>query len=182
MFLFIKGFLTFEKDVVDWITLIIGRDFRKYRSRVKRMDRITMNYIMDAFGLIEKDVDKCRRANSLRKQTLGLPTRFEMQQDINIIRATDDDVALRENGVVSELKQIAEEKSNLAEKQRTIIENQKDIIFKLNNEKDRMQRDVNTLKQEMEMSRSRKLFIYRFTFFKIDSFFPIFTYVNRGYL
>ena len=93
-----------------------------------------------------------------------------MQQDINIIKATEEDIALHENGVVSELKQIAEEKSNLAERQRTIIENQKDIIFKLNNEKDRMQRDVNTLKQEMEMSRSRKLFIYRFTFFKINSF------------
>ena len=171
MFLYIKGFVTFEKDVVDWITLIIGRDFRKYRAKVKRMDRVSMNYVIDALGIIEKDVNKCRRSATLRKQTLGKSTRFEMQQDINIIKATEEDIAFHENGVVSELKQIAEEKSNLAERQRTIIENQKDIIFKLNNEKDRMQRDVNTLKQEMEMSRSRKLFIYRFTFFKINSFY-----------
>ena len=179
MFLYIKGFVTFEKDVVDWITLIIGRDFRKYRAKVKRMDRVSMNYVIDALGIIEKDVNKCRRSATLRKQTLGKSTRFEMQQDINIIKATEEDIALHENGVVSELKQIAEEKSNLAERQRTIIENQKDIIFKLNNEKDRMQRDVNTLKQEMEMTRSRKLFIYRFTFFKINSFYPIFTYVYK---
>ena len=75
-----------------------------------------MNYVIDALGIIEKDVNKCRRSSSLRKQTLGLPTRFEMQQDINIIKAAEDDVVLHENGVVSELKQIAEEKSNLAER------------------------------------------------------------------
>ena len=61
MFLYIKGFVTFEKDVVDWITLIIGRDFRKYRAKVKRMDRVSMNYVIDALGIIEKDVNKCRR-------------------------------------------------------------------------------------------------------------------------
>ena len=171
--LLFKGFVTFQKDVVDWMTLIVGRDFRKYRSKVKRMDRVSMKYVMDAFGLIEKDVNNCRRSSSLRKQTLGLPTRFEMQQDINIIKATEKDIVLHENGVVTELKQIAEEKSSLAERQKTIIENQKDIIFKLNNDKDRMQRDVNTLKQEMEMSRSRKLIIYRFTFSKINSSYYI---------
>ena len=97
-----------------------------------------------------------------------------MQQDINIIQQNDDndESVSAKNGLISELKHIVEAKNTFVDKQRKIIETQNDLIFKLNDEKDRMQRDIANLKQEMEIDRSRKYFYYE-SRIKIPIFFFI---------
>ena len=121
------------------------------------MDRTSMNYIMNAFEIMEKELSECKRLQALNSNKLLNDKRPRMQQDINIINGHDSDKNSNvENEFVSELKQAVEAKNALAENQRKIIENQNDKIFKLNDEKDRLQRDIKNLKQEMEMDRSRK--------------------------
>ena len=130
---------------------------QKSRSKLKRMDRVTMNYIMNAFEIMEKELSECKRLQALKSNKLLNDKRPRMQQDINIINEHDSDENLNvQNAFVSELKQEVEAKKALAENQRKIIENQNDKIFKLNDEKDRLQRDIKNLKQEMEMDRSRE--------------------------
>ena len=130
---------------------------QKSRSKLKRMDRTSMNYIMNAFEIMEKELSECKRLQALKSNKLLNDKRPRMQQDINIINEHDSDENLNvQNAFVSELKQEVEAKKALAENQRKIIENQNDKIFKLNDEKDRLQRDIKNLKQEMEMDRSRE--------------------------
>ena len=121
------------------------------------MDRTSMNYIMNAFEIMEKELSECKRLQALNSNKLLNDKRPRMQQDINIINEHDSDENLNvQNAFVSELKQEVEAKKALAENQRKIIENQNDKIFRLNDEKDRLQRDIKNLKQEMEMDRSRE--------------------------
>ena len=113
---------------------------------------------MNAFELVEKDVAQCRRSKVIKRHEnkVNIP---KMQQDINIIQQNDDDndeSVSAKNGLISELKHIVVAKNTFVEKQRKIIENQNDLIFKIKDEKDRMQRDIANLKQEMEMDRSRE--------------------------
>ena len=160
-FTIFQGYATFDKDVHDWLTLIIGRDYRKFRTKIKRMDRVSINYIINAFELVEKESAHCRRSEALKRHedTLNNP---QMQQDINIIseNSDNDGSILIKNGLISELKDMVEAKNTFADKQRKIIENQNDLIFKLTDEKDRMQRDIANLKQEMVIDRSRKYLPY----------------------
>ena len=80
-----------------------------------------------------------------------------MQQDINIIHDNEDEGSVfAKEKLISELKDAVDAKDSFVSKQRIIIESQNDLIFKLKDEKDRMQRDISNLKQEMKMDRSRK--------------------------
>ena len=80
-----------------------------------------------------------------------------MQQDINIINDNEDEGSVfAKEKLISELKDAVDAKDSFVSKQRIIIESQNDLIFKLKDEKDRMQRDISNLKQEMKMDRSRK--------------------------
>ena len=153
-FLCVQGYFGFDKEVIDWLTLTIGRDYRQFRTKLKRMDRISINYVLDAFELVENN-NQCRYSEALKRQKAPLE-RPRMQQDINIIDQNADHSISTKNELISELKQIVESKQTVVEKQRRIIENQNDRISKINEEKDRMKRDILNLKQEMEMDRSRK--------------------------
>ena len=119
------------------------------------MDRVSMNYVLGAFELVEKDAAQCRHFQALKRHKVSFK-RPRMQQDINIINENEDESVSTKNKLISELKHIVEAKNTFVEKQRKIIETQNDLIFKINDEKDRMQRDISNLKQEMEMDRSRK--------------------------
>ena len=112
---------------------------------------------MNAFELVEKDVAQCRRLKALKRHDETF-IKQKMQQDINIIQQNEDsdESVSGKNGLISELKHIVEAKNTFVQKQRKIIETQNDLLFKLNDEKDRMQRDIANLKQEMEMDRSRE--------------------------
>ena len=121
------------------------------------MDRASLNYILSAFEIVEKDNTECRRSQALRNHNLLYQTKPRMQQDINIIR--EDDSAENSNAkteIITDLKQEIDTKNAFVENQRKLIENQNDKIFKLNDEKERLQRDIKNLKEEMEMDRSRK--------------------------
>ena len=151
-----QGYFGFDQDVIDWLTLTIGRDYRQFKKKLKRMDRVSVNYILDAFELVEQN-NHCRYLETLKRQTHSLEN-SRMQQDNNILDKNSDSSISTKNELISELKQIVESKNTFAEKQRRIIENQNDLIFKLNDEKDRMQRDILNLKREMDIDKSRECF------------------------
>ena len=121
------------------------------------MDRVSMNYILNAFKLMEKELSECRRTRLLNGHSQLYDKKPRMQQDINIIHDDEsNEISSAKNKLISELKQTVETKNLFVENQRKIIENRDDKIFKLNDEKERLQRDIDNLKKEMETDRSRK--------------------------
>ena len=121
------------------------------------MDKVSMNYILNAFKLMEKELSECRRTQALNDHSQLYDKKPRMQQDINIIHDDEsNEESSTKNKLISELKQTVETKNLFVENQRKIIENRDDKIFKLNDEKERLQRDIDNLKKEMETDRSRK--------------------------
>ena len=121
------------------------------------MDRVSMNYILNAFKLMEKELSECRRTQALNDHSQLYDKKPKMQQDINIIHDDEsNEPSIAKNKLISELKQTVATKDLFVENQRKIIENRDDKIFKLNDEKERLQRDIDNLKKEMETDRSRK--------------------------
>ena len=144
--------------MADWLILTIGRDYRKFRRKFKRIDRVATNYILQAFEMVE-NLNQCRGYERLKRQKMGSVEETQrMQQDINAITIThgDEQSSSAKDAMIAELKQVVETKTSFVERQRRIIENQNDLIFKANEDKERMQRDVLSLKKEMEIGRSRK--------------------------
>ena len=41
--------LEFDNEVVGWVNQVISRDFGHFHTRLRRMDRTVVNYIIEAF-------------------------------------------------------------------------------------------------------------------------------------
>ena len=121
-----------------------------------------MNYILNAFKLMEKELSECRRTQALNDHSQLNDKKPRMQQDINIIHDDEaNEPSSAKNKLISELKQTVATKDSFVENQRKIIENRDDKIFRLNDEKERLQRDIENLKKVFSRNVYPSSFIHK---------------------
>ena len=80
------------------------------------MDRASLNYMLNAFEIIEKDNTECRRSQALRNHHRLYQSKPRMQQDINIIHEDDSaENSPAKNKLITGLKQEIDAKNMFVE-------------------------------------------------------------------